>query len=423
MGFRPGRFLGHAVIALLALATALLVFSRFGGSEIAIGNLVLRAQRGSTYPLAAPPSSASGIQRGLVSAAGAGETRVQNLILLIGDGMGIGHVSAASALLEHPGAVLTMTDTRHVALVRTWAADTIATDSAASGTAMATGFKTRKKAVGVLEDGTVVPNLFEAARERGLMTGVITTSGLVDATPASYTAHVDHRDMYPEILEQMLVSGTDIMIGGDLLRQRKAMKNTAYLSLVERIGELGSEHGYNVARDEAELLVMPAPLLAFLPSRPGFDEQHGPPLAVSARRAIELMADNPEGYVLVIESEVTDQLAHKNNIAALMDGMRELDEAVRQVLELTLPAGDTLVLVTADHDTGTPTLVDGFYEEGEAAVRWATGEHSSQWVPLFAFGPGSEYFTGVLDNTELPRLAATLLGLTPFPGSAESDAN
>ena len=423
MSFRPARFLGHAMVVLLVLVGALVVFSRFGGKALAVGNLVLRAQQGATYPLAAPPGSAPEVRRDLVVDAGTGDRRVRNLILFIGDGMGIGHISAASALLDHPGSILAMTDTRHLALVRTWAADTIATDSAASGTALATGFKTRKKAIGVLEHGAVVRNLFEAARERGLMTGVITTSGLVDATPASFTAHVDHRDMYAEILEQMLSSGTDIMIGGDWVGQRKSRKNKPYMRLVDRIGELASEHGYNLARNEAGLLAMPAPLLAFFPSRPGFDEQHGPPLAVSAGRAIELMADSPEGYILVIESEATDQMAHKNDIAAVVKAMRELDEAVRLVLELTGPAGDTLVLVTADHDTGTPAIVDGFYEDHEAVVRWATGEHSSQWVPLFAFGPGSEVFSGVLDNTELPRLAAALLGLAPLPSLAESSSN
>jgi alkaline phosphatase len=423
MSFRPGRFLGHAAIVFLVLTAALAVFSRFGGSEIALCNLVVRAQKGSTYQLAAPPGSAPEAHREVALHPVTDEPRVRNLILFIGDGMGIGHISAASALLDHAGAVLAMTDTRHLALVRTWAADTVATDSGASGTAIATGFKTRKKAIGVREDGTVVRNLFEAARERGLMTGVVTTSGLVDATPASFTAHVDHRDMYAEILEQMLSSGTDIMIGGDWVGQRKSRKNKTYMRLVHRIGELASEHGYNLARDEAELLVMPAPLLAFFPSRPGFDEQHGPPLAVSARRAIELMADSPEGYILVIESEVTDQMAHTNDIAALVDAIRELDEAVRQVLELTSPAGDTLVLVTADHDTGTPALVDGCYEDHEATVRWATGEHSSQWVPLFAFGPGSEQFSGVLDNTDLPHMAAALLDLAPLPSLADSASN
>ena len=127
--------------------------------------------------------------------------------------------------------------------------------------------------------------------------------------------------------------------------------------------------------------------------------------------------------MLLSECEITDELAHFNDVEGVMEGMRELNDAVAAVLEATGGDGDTLVVVTADHDTGTLAVVDGDYEKGRATVRWATGQHSSQWVPLFAFGPGSERFTGVLDNTEVGRLIAQALGLEPFPQLADFGSN
>jgi alkaline phosphatase len=419
MGIRAGRFLVPVVVTIAIIAVALFVFSFFGGEELVIGNLILRAQQGTSYPLQAPPSSVPDARPPAPSGDDDGIPDTRNVILFIGDGMGLGHVSAASDLLVFPGGTLAMTNTPHVALVRTWVADNLAPDSASTGTAMATGFKTRKKAVGVLDGGRVVRNLFEVARDRGRATGVVTTSGVVDATPASFTVHVEWRDDYHEIFEKMLVSGTDLMMGGDWTRFSKAKKNQDYLDLLARAEELGNDHGYQVIRDPRSIDSTHLPLLALFPPRPRGGNSHGPPLAVSALRAIELLQENLEGFLLLVECEITDEFGHYNDIEMVMEGMRELNDAVAAVVEATEDNGDTLVVVTADHDTGTPVVVDGDYEEGRAVVHWATGEHSSQWVPLFAFGPGAERFTGVLDNTEIATLIARALGLEPFPQLAD----
>jgi alkaline phosphatase len=423
MSSRCGQFLVPALVTLAILATALFIFSFFGGEEIAIGNLVLRVQKGSTYPLQAPRYSFPDAQ---FAEPTDGESQVpaaRNVVLFIGDGMGLGQVSAASDLLEYPGSTPAMIDTPHVALVRSWVADNLAPDSASSGTALATGFKTRKKAVGVLEDGRVVRNLFEVARDHGRATGVITTSGVVDATPATFTVHVEWRDDYHEIFEKILASGTDLLIGGDWTHFSKARKNPAYLDLLARAEELGHEHGYQVIRDPNSIDTAELPLLALFPPRPSGGNSHGPPLAASALRAIELLREDPEGFLLLVECEITDEFGHLNNIEEVMKGIRELNDAVAAVLEVTGGDGETLVVVTADHDTGTLAIVEGDYEEGRVTVRWATGDHSTQWLPLFAFGPGAERFTGVLDNTEVGQLIAQALGLGPFPQLADFASN
>ena len=419
MSFRSGRFLVPVVVTLGIIATALFIFSFFGGEELAIGNLVLRAQDGTTYPLDPPRATVSYAQPSMPHEDEMADPDARNAILFIGDGMGIGHVSAAADLLGFPGSTPAMIDTPHVALVRSWVADNLAPDSASTGTAIATGFKTRKKAVGVLEDGRVVRNLFEVARDHGRTTGVVTTSGVVDATPATFTVHVEWRDDYHEIFEKMLGSGTELIIGGDWTHFTKAKKNQDYLDLLARAEELGQDHGYQVIRDPRSIDTAKLPLLALFPPRSSDGNSHGPPLAVTALRAIELLRENPGGFLLLVECEITDEFGHHNDIEEVMNGMRELNEAVAAVLEATGADGDTLVVVTADHDTGTLAVVDGDYEEGRATVRWATGDHSSQWLPLFAFGPGAERFTGVLDNTEVGQLIAGTLGFEPFPQLAD----
>lgn len=423
MGVFRGRFLAHALTTVAMLAVAALIFSCFGGQELAVGNLVLRAQRGASYPLHAPVSTPASTRSSLATGADRGRLEARNLILFIGDGMGIGHVSAASDLLEHVGGPLAMADTPHVALVRTWASNNLSPDSASTGTAIATGYKTRKKAIGVLEDGRTVRNLFEIARDSGRATGVITTSGLVDATPACFVAHVAWRDDYHEIFEQMLASGTDLMIGGDWSHFRKARKNRSYLDLLAHAEELGRKHGYHVIRDPSSVETADLPLLALFPPRPGVGNSHGPPLATTTRRAVDLLRQAPAGFVLMVETEITDELAHANDIEHVMAGMRELNDAVTAALAATEGCGDTLVIVTADHDTGTLAIVGGRYGDGRATVRWATGKHSSQWVPLFAFGPGAGRFAGVLDNTEVGRLMARSLGLELPAAPAEINSN
>ena len=413
------RFLACLCVLLAVLSIVLWVFSRRGGNEVAIGNLVLRSQKGVTVPLRPPLPETLAAARDLDSDLAPVDPMPRNVIVFIGDGMGIGHLSAAAALLERAGGDLRMTGAPHVALVRTWAANTIATDSAASATAIATGFKTNMKMVGVLPDGRVPRSIFEAARERGLGTGVVTTSGLVDATTACFTAHVDFREKYDEILLQMLASETDVLIGGDWTRYKKTRKNQSYMDLIARTEELGAAHGLEVVRDTAGLQSASPPFAVVYPPREESPEQHGPPLAVSVRRALEVLMAVPEGFVLVVESEVTDSSGHENDIRATLDGVRELDAAVVAALEITAAGSDTLVLVTADHDTGSPALVDGFYDEGEVTVRWASPDHSSQWVPLFAFGPGAEVFDGVIDNTEIAQRMVWLLGLEPLSHMAD----
>ncbi len=394
-------------------------FSFYGGHEIAIGNVVLRAQTGSWYHLAAPSKTARTASTKGVSTEPAQSSRPRNVVLIIGDGMGVGMLSAASALLEGPGGTLALTETPFLGLMSTWATDNLVPDSASTATSMATGHKTSKGTIGLLADGRVATSLFEAAHLKGLATGAVTTSALADATPAGFMAHASSRDDYDEIFEQVLSSGTEVLIGGDWSLRPKARKNHRYVELVANAEESGKENGYTVIRDPDGLTTAEGPLLALFPARTGSLLQHGPPLAHSARHAFRLLQGSPDGFLLLVECEVIDEAGHKNDISLAMEGMRELDEAVSVILELAENHGDTLVLVAADHDTGGVGLVEGDYDLERADVRWTHDYHNSNFVPVFAFGPGAEDFTGLYDNTELARKIGAALDLEPLPRLAD----
>jgi alkaline phosphatase len=413
---RRGVWLVAAILPLLLVAV-FIIGLRFGDWEIEAGGVVWRAQPGSEAQLPTRlESAAPGCDLRLEELSFDREARPRNVALIIGDGMGIGATSTASYLLHGPAGGLAVEGAPITGLVRTWAGNTVVTGSAASATAMATGMKTVKKAVSWLPGGDRPISLFEAAKQRGLATGLITTSGLVDATPAAFAAHVETRNQYFEILEQMLASRTDLMIGGDYLRYRKASRNKDYVELVNDV-ESAVAGAYRVIRNAEDLDTARTPLLALFPARPGSRRAYGPPLEISMRRALQLLSNNQSGFLLVIENEDTDELAHNNDLEGVVRGVAELDAALRVALDFAAERGDTLVLVTADHDTGGPGIVTGWYDEGVATVRWASDDHTAQWVPIYAWGPSAHRFGGVLDNTEIGRTVAELLGLEGLPDS------
>jgi alkaline phosphatase len=411
---RPS-FLRHALLTLLAVAAVVAGVSQLTTYQLEAGNVVLRAQRGVFRRFPAPPG---GTLEGTSAQPRAGTRkpgtdRPRSLVLVIADGMGVGPLSTASALIHGTGGGLAVERFPVVGLVRTAAADDLVTDSAAGATAMATGFKVPRKAVSMLADKRLPVTLFEAARQRGLGTGVVTTTGLVDATPAAFVAHAGKRSEYGNILRQMVMSGTDVLIGGDWSRSRGAQRDQVYTDLMLKIEEVAADR-YTVVRSEQELLDADGPVLALFPPRGDSPGLHGPRLVVSTRQALQVLADNPEGFLLMVETEEIDEDAHENRIDGVVAGVEELDEAIEAVLEFADTAGDVLVLVTADHDTGGLGIVRGRYSEGRATIRWTSDGHTAQWVPLFAYGPGAERFGGVLDNTEIGRTVADLLELRPF---------
>lgn len=337
-------------------------------------------------------------------------TPIRNVIMIIGDGMGVGQLTAALDLAAGTGYRPVLPQMPVAGLVRTYTADNLVTDSGAGATAFATGYKTVNRRLSKTATGQSVRTLLEQMRDEGKATGIVTTSYLIDATPAAFAAHVDHRGETDAVTTQMLNAGITVLFGGDggtfpENRLRDATRN-----------------GYTLVRSLEELAAVPdsVRVLGLWDEREGF-ESYGPPLPDLVPRALSQLDRDPDGFFLLIEQEQTDGAGHANRLDLMQEGVLEVDRALRTVLDFAAADGQTLVLVTADHDTGGIGIVQGYYQNGEAEIRWNTFSHTSDWVPLLAAGPGAAAFTGVMDNTDIPRRLATLMGWANFPAlSAEA---
>lgn len=394
----------------MGLCTAVVVLS---GVAFVVGKVIGIPVRPGFRTVAEAPLPAPAVQqdapplpldslRPPAAADTASAPRVQNVILFIGDGMGLSMLSTTDALAARR---LAMTQMPVTGLVRTASLTGLITDSGAGATAMATGYKTHNGGIGMTPDGQRRTSIFEAARRQGFATGVVTTSYLTDATPAGFIAHTRSRGDQGAIACQMLASGTDVLLGGwaavfsDSL-QRAARRHGFVVS--DSLGRLAA------APDSARLLGL------FLEHDGRFDAMHGQPLEEPFAVALRRLRQRGERFFLVAEQEGIDEAGHTNRLGDMQRYVLALDRAVARALRFAARDGRTLVLVTADHDTGGLSVTRGDYDEGALQARWAVFGHTAQWVPLLAYGPGAQRFTGVQENTALPAKLARLLRLDGF---------
>ncbi len=327
------------------------------------------------------------------------DDRPDNVVLFVGDGLGVSSLSTLETILEREGRQLAIESLPVVGLVKTNTIGLRVSESASSATALATGFKTTRRSVSVSPDGQVLKTILEAARDQGFATGVITTTRLTDATPAAFASHELTRDNHHSIARQLVGSRVDFLAGGhgmvfgDSLRAAAVAKGYSVLTTSEELNRADS-----------------LPVLALFDERTPGTEAYGPPLRDVTAAAIRLLSATSKRVFLVVEQEETDTGAHKNDLPRVIDGIIELDEALQLALQFARQDGRTLVLLTADHDTG------GYSEtEDDFALRWLTRAHTNQWVPVLSAGPGSSHLTGILDNTDIPRILSKLLELEGFP--------
>ncbi len=406
--------LSRWVWPVIGLAVAAAVLAGLYGylvaeGELPVGSSILRMQ-----PVVERPFTTAGTPKPVPIPSSEGSVR--NVILFIGDGMGVGQVSSASILLYGPEGGLSFEQAPVIGLMRTYSGSDLVTDSAASSTALATGHTTTNRMISTLPDGTEPTTVLEAAKAQGLATGVVTTSGLIDATPAGFATHSPSRYDYGTVLSGMLRSGVDVMLGGDWRLLDEARRG-ATPEQARQLADEARASGYEVVRTAEELEGVTGPrVIGLFPGRPGNNaDANGPDLEHTTRAALRTLAQDPEGFVVMIECEITDGAGHANDIDLVVDGVTELDRAVRVAVEFAAEHGDTLVIVTADHDTGGLGIDHGDRPDGPASIRWATTSHTAQWVPVFAFGPGSESFDGLFHTTDMALILGDLLQLSNFP--------
>ena len=327
----------------------------------------------------------------------------KNIILMIGDGMGLAQIYCG---MTANGGHLFLENFKNIGFSKTYSADKYITDSAAGGTALSTGVKTYNGAIGVDPDKKPTINIRELAEIKGLKTGLVSTSAITHATPASFVAHVDSRKSYEDIALDFLNKNVDVFIGGGIknFEERSDGKNLSH--------EL-SKKGYQVLYDIKEIQTFKSGKLAGLtaPEHNKPMPERGEMLVPATETAIKLLSQGRKGFFLMVEGSEIDMLAHKNDTKGVILEMLDFDRAIGAALKFASSNGETLIIVTADHETGGMTLNGGSYETGMVVAKFTTGGHTGIAVPIFAFGPGSEQFTGFMENTDIPRKIINLLKL------------
>lgn len=319
--------------------------------------------------------------------------RPKNIILVIGDGMGPSHVTAARWIRGDKLQLLRMPV---IGIVATHSADDAVTDSAASASAYATGMKTNNGALSVDADGNPRRTVLEVANESGRATGIVTTTDVWDATPAAFLSHAKNRYSDARSIVQQIVSGkADVILGGgsDLLGKGN-FPSLAELKQGDRA----------VVTSRAELEGTKARrVLGLFNTQPNDTEDPNAPLWMLAKWAIASLSADPDGFFLLIENEGIDTSSHNKNSADVAKALAEYDEALRVALDLAAARRDTLVIAVGDHETGGLDICCEGGEEKGWHMEWSTPDHTGAAIPLFAFGPGSESFSGYIDNTDVGR--------------------
>lgn len=330
-------------------------------------------------------------------------TKVKNVILMIGDGMSLMHVY--SAWTANRGK-LYLENCEATGLSKTYCANKLITDSGAGGTAMAIGQKTNYHSVGVDVNGNPQPSLIKLAKQKGLSAGVAVTCRLWDATPADFCCHNVDRDNEDEIIADYVNCEADYVVGGGAKKFENRKDGRNIFKELE-------QKGYQVARSWEECKNLKSGKIFAVTDSVDtpLPAERGDRLAQSSLKGIELLNQNPNGFFMMIEGSQLDDYGHFNDLDLLMQETHDFDRTVGKILEWAAKDGETLVVVTADHETGGLTLIDGDKDKGEIKCKFSTTGHSGVMVPVYAFGPGAELFTGIYENTDIFHKIKSLLNL------------
>ena len=417
-----------------------------GAASAALGGLFAGPGLAVAGDLANPASKAD------LAGARTGPT-ARNVIFIIGDGMGASARTAGRLAVAGLDRDLFMNDLPYTGLHHSSAAGTVVTDSAAAATAFASGVKTTNGAVGVDTRGNRVTTVLEQAKAAGKATGLVTTAQITDASPAAFAAHVQDRAEQSEIARQYLEqSKPDVLLGGGEDRWFPPGNpgffpdNPAQDPTEQSSGDKGNlvakarQAGYAVVHTPEGLREAAGPKLIglfaneemFQQRAEGQGDVYDPvvTLPTMASKALSVLSKNDEGFFLVLEEEAIDEFAHSNNGRRTLQAMNQLDRTVAIAKDFALRDGNTMVVVTGDHETGGLAVeaVDPADESGQGistedgpfpvsgssekfVLDWTTHGHSAVDIPVTALGPGAERLTGVYENTFLhDAMLAALLG-------------
>ncbi len=321
----------------------------------------------------------------------------KNIIFMVGDGMGLTQVSAA---LYSNSNHLNLEQMKTTGLIKTFSSNNLITDSAAGATAFACGCKTFNGAIGVDKDKKPCASILEMAEAQGLATGLVVTSSITHATPAAFIAHVKDRSEMDAIAVDFLKTDVDLLIGGGMKYFRNRQDGR------DLYGEL-EQKGYFVTDFTGKKLqeLAPSPKRPFVwfsandqPESCTKGRDYLPFAGTMAPEFLDKRSD--KGFFLMIEGSQIDFGGHAKNADYTIQETLDFDKTIGAVLEWAEKDGETLVVVTADHETGGMSIQYGS-KLNDLDIKFNTDYHTATLVPVFAFGPGAESFGGLYDNTDI----------------------
>lgn len=334
----------------------------------------------------------------------------RNIIFLLGDGMGVGPIAAARCAGPGRDGRLAMDTMPYTGLAITFSANALVTDSAAAGTALATGVKTNNKTISIDPHGRRLKTILELAKSMGKSTGIVSTKFITDATPAVFVAHADSRYSNDDIAVQIVNSGVDVVLGGGKQYFEPKADGGARKDDKNLLND-AKKMGYDVF-DNAEAMGRSSStkLIGLFAPNIMTSERPEPTIAEMAIKAISTLSRNAKGFFVMCEGGKIDTMGHANNADGSVKETLMFDDVVRAALDFAKKDGHTLVVVTADHDTGGLVVREPDKDHPKFNPGWVYGGHDENMVPIYAYGPGAEDFTGTHDNTEIPRMMAGLWG-------------
>lgn len=322
-----------------------------------------------------------------------GKGRIRNVIFLIGDGMGLSQITAAA----YANCGLTLMNFNYIGLQRNNALGAFTTDSAAGGSALATGERHANRHISMTEQGEAVPSLSDWFRGKGLPVGVVTLGNAVDATPTAFYGHSVERDNADELTRCLLDMPVDLLCGSGIRQFTERGDG------IDLIGELSKS--YRFVRSIDEINAAEGRVVCIDERMDEAAEESNLGLLAEATRAAidKLQERGDKGFFLMVEGAKIDYAGHSRCLPGSVIEMLSFDLAVAEALKFADENGQTLVVVTADHETGGLVLLDGDEQSGRIMGVYTTDDHTPAMLPVFAYGPGADRFCGTYLNTEIAR--------------------
>jgi alkaline phosphatase len=328
-------------------------------------------------------------------------TGPKNVILLIGDGMGFEQVDAAGMYLNGSEGTLSFESFTNQGEITTYSANSSVTDSAAAATAIATGHKVNNGVISMADpgDGSELQTMLEHFGQTGKSTGLVTTTYITHATPAAFGAHEPSRNNTSQIATDYLSQSRPNVLfgGGGNGISASAASGAGYSVVTDRAGLFGLD---------TETASMVAGLFGTTHLPYEYDGLGAlPHLSEMAERALNILDNDPDGLFLMVEGGRIDHAGHSNDLARNIYETIEFADTTQVVLDWAVDNPDTLVLVTADHETGGLSVLANNKEGNLPSVSWSTTGHTGVNVPVYAWGINSDLVSGVLDNTDIYEIA------------------